>query len=86
MAGQGTDHSTAFIREYRRLEPEGPGDYDRRRAAGQPSWQAAARAAGVRTWRQLLEKMGLDGQKLTFSFDSPLLTRLRDLERRIGES
>jgi|GEM_PF-3885698 len=81
-AGQ-PGYREGFVREYRRLRPGGAADYDRRRQAGLPSWQAAARALGVATWPELLERCGLSGPALTFSFDSPSIRRLRELERLI---
>ena len=73
-----------FVGEYRRLRPAGAADYDRRRGDGMPSWQSLAHRLGASTWPDLLANCGLSAAGLTFSFDSPSLRRLRDLERLIN--
>ena len=52
-----------FIGEFHRIRCTGEQHYNENRNREQPVWQTVCRMNGVGTWRQLLERLGLDTYK-----------------------
>lgn len=60
FAGQGVDEwNRRFREDFHAMGCAGQADYNRRRDRALPTWNTVAAMNGVKTWRQLLEKLGL---------------------------
>lgn len=58
--GHGVDEwNRRFTEEFRRIACTGQADYNRRRDRLLPTWNTVAAMNGVKSWRQLLARLGL---------------------------